>query len=119
MNRDIDPTARPSGIGCQECDQEGSWWVHLRRCAKCGHIGCCDESINRHATAHYAQTGHQVIQSFEPGEDWFWNYANNAYTTGPQLIPPRSHPTAQSVPGPAQRLPDNWQAILEERAENP
>jgi len=111
----IDPHAPPTGPGCVECDRESSWWVHLRRCANCGHIGCCDDSLNQHATKHAAETGHPVIQSFEPGEDWFWDYRTNDYTDGPRLVSPESHPHTQPVPGPADRLPRNWRALLEER----
>jgi hypothetical protein len=65
----IDPTAAPSGTGCRECDTTGGWWVHLRRCAQCGHIGCCNDSLSKHAAAHAAATGHRFIRSFEPGEN--------------------------------------------------
>jgi uncharacterized UBP type Zn finger protein len=58
--------------GCEECLQTGSWWVHLRLCLSCGHVGCCDDSPNKHATKHFGQTQHPLIQSFEPGEDWGW-----------------------------------------------
>ena len=64
----------PSGTGCAECDAAGGWWVHLRRCVECGHVGCCDSSPNKHATAHHGSTGHPIVRSFEPGEDWFWCY---------------------------------------------
>ncbi|GII75580.1 hypothetical protein Sru01_05620 [Sphaerisporangium rufum] len=60
--------------GCQECLADGSRWVHLRTCLTCGHVGCCDSSPNRHATAHYRAAGHPIIESFEPGEDWAWCY---------------------------------------------
>jgi hypothetical protein len=73
MSTAVDPTVPPSGMGCVECDAVGGWWVHLRRCAACGHIGCCDDSLARHASAHWRETGHPIIRSFEPGEDWFWN----------------------------------------------
>jgi hypothetical protein len=79
--------------------------VHLRRCAECGHVGCCDDSPNKHATAHWHETRHPVIQSFEPGEEWFWDYATDQEIDGPPLAPPTSHPLDQSVPGPADRLP--------------
>jgi uncharacterized UBP type Zn finger protein len=62
--------------GCEECLQMGSRWVHLRWCTACGHVGCCDSSPNRHATAHYRQTAHPVVQSFEPGESWRWCYVD-------------------------------------------
>lgn len=108
----IDTTVPPSGLGCQECDETGSWWFHLRRCALCGHVGCCDDSLNTHATAHYRETGHRLMRSFEPGEDWFWDYADEVTLPGPRLTPPESHPADQSVPGPAGRLPADWQQQL-------
>ena len=74
MTNGIDPAATPSGTGCVDCDAAGGWWVHLRRCAQCGHVGCCDSSPAQHATAHAGASGHPVVQSFEPGEDWFWDY---------------------------------------------
>lgn len=110
---EIDVTVAPSGTGCVECEASGGWWVHLRRCATCGHIGCCDSSPSRHATAHFASTGHRVIQSFEPGEDWFWDYVDAAAFDGPALAPPRHHPPDQTVPGPAERVPANWQEVLQ------
>jgi hypothetical protein len=66
----------PSGDGCKECLEMGDTWVHLRECLICGHIGCCDNSKNRHATKHFHATGHPIIQSFEPGEDWRWCYVD-------------------------------------------
>lgn len=64
----------PSGQGCVECLEMGSRWVHLRLCMSCGHVGCCDNSPQRHATAHHRSTSHPLIQSFEPGEQWWWCY---------------------------------------------
>jgi hypothetical protein len=104
----VNPSVPPSGTGCVECEQEGFWWVHLRRCACCGHIGCCDSSLRRHATAHANSTGHTIIRSFEPNEDWFWDYSTTQYLEGPQLAPPESHPSSQTVPGPADRVPADW-----------
>jgi uncharacterized UBP type Zn finger protein len=69
--------APPSGDGCVECLQMGGEWVHLRRCAECGHIGCCDSSPHRHATAHFHGTEHPLIQSYEPGEDWYYCYIDD------------------------------------------
>jgi uncharacterized UBP type Zn finger protein len=60
--------------GCEECLKSGGQWVHLRQCRSCGKIGCCDNSPNRHATAHFEETGHPLILSAEPGEDWTWCY---------------------------------------------
>jgi hypothetical protein len=62
--------------GCEECLAIGSRWVHLRLCRTCGHVGCCDDSPNRHATAHFHGTMHPVVASFEPGEDWGWCYVD-------------------------------------------
>ena len=108
----IDPTVQPSGNGCVECDATGAWWVHLRRCALCGHIGCCDDSLNTHATKHYEATGHRIMRSFEPGEEWFWDYRTDSWADGPRLAPPEAHPKTQTVPGPAERVPSDWQSVL-------
>ncbi|WP_415916001.1 UBP-type zinc finger domain-containing protein [Speluncibacter jeojiensis] len=63
--------------GCQECLRLGEQaWAHLRMCLTCGHIGCCDSSPHRHATAHHHATGHPVMRSFEPGESWRWCYVD-------------------------------------------
>lgn len=62
----------PTASGCEECLALGDAWVHLRLCVHCGHVGCCDDSKNRHARKHHAATGHAVIRSFEPGERWLW-----------------------------------------------
>jgi uncharacterized UBP type Zn finger protein len=69
----------PSAAGCEECLKTGDTWVHLRLCLACGHVGCCDNSPNRHATKHYRSTGHPIIQSFEKGEDWIWCYEDKVY----------------------------------------
>ena len=58
--------------GCAECLRSGSRWVHLRLCLSCGRVGCCDSSPNRHAAAHFRQSRHPVIRSFQPGENWRW-----------------------------------------------
>jgi hypothetical protein len=108
----IDPSVPPSGPGCVECEAAGGWWFHLRRCARCGHIGCCDSSPNRHARAHAAEAGHPVIRSFEPGEDWFWDFPSERPVTGPELAPPRHHPVDQPVPGPRGRVPADWRSRL-------
>ena len=62
--------------GCEECLADGGRWVHLRMCHSCGHIGCCDSSPGKHATAHFRSTGHPIVRSAEPGEDWSWCYAD-------------------------------------------
>lgn len=109
----IDPSVPPAGAGCADCDTAGGWWFHLRRCAQCGHIGCCDSSPGQHATAHFEATGHPVVRSYEPGEGWFWNYATHElYESGPDLAPPVSHPADQPAPGPADRVPPDWAESL-------
>ena len=65
-----------SAEGCEDCLKEGSVWLHLRICLECGHVGCCDDSPNRHATAHYHSSGHPLIHSLEPEEDWSWCYVD-------------------------------------------
>lgn len=112
MREGIDPKARPSGAGCQECLKEGGWWVHLRRCAQCGHIGCCDTSPSRHATRHYHATGHLIIRSFEPNEDWFYDYRTDSTFAGPALAPPVAHPANQPVPGPEGAVPEDWMDFI-------
>ena len=57
---------------CEDCIREGSQWVHLRVCLSCGHVGCCDSSPRRHASAHYHASDHPVVRSGEPGETWRW-----------------------------------------------
>jgi hypothetical protein len=108
----IDVNVPPSGTGCVECEQTNSWWLHLRRCAECGHIGCCDDSLGRHARVHFETSGHPIMQSFEPGEHWFWDWSLDAQVDGPALALPDCHPDGQSVPGPAERAPADWQAQL-------
>ena len=110
MSELVDPSVTPSGTGCVECDAAGGWWVHLRRCAACGHIGCCDSSPQQHAGKHAAATGHRIAQSFEPGEDWFWDYGEQDYYSGPRLADPQSRPVEQSVPGPQGRVPADWRS---------
>jgi hypothetical protein len=109
---EIDVTVPPSGTGCAECLAADGWWLHLRRCASCGHVGCCDSSPSQHASRHARSSGHPVAQSFEPGEDWFWDYTTGAYADGPQLAPPTSHPADQGAPAPAANVPRDWQRRL-------
>lgn len=110
--RGINPEAKPSGTGCQECMTKGSWWFHLRRCAECGHIGCCDTSPGQHATRHFHATKHPIIASFEPGETWFYDFRTEDMTEGAHLAAPRFHPESQPTPGPAGKVPPDWQDHL-------
>jgi hypothetical protein len=109
---EIDVTIPPSGTGCVECDAADGWWVHLRRCVDCGHIGCCDDSPSQHATAHFRQTGHRLMRSYEPGETWFWDYVAEEMFEGPELAPPAAHPESQPTPGPEGRVPGDWRRVL-------
>lgn len=70
----------------------GSAWLHLRRCAECGHIGCCDSSPNKHATAHFHEVAHPVVQSYEPGEDWYFCYVDDIAFELDEDEPSPSHP---------------------------
>lgn len=73
--RDVEPTAP----GCEDCLRIGATWVHLRMCLICGHVGCCDSSPNRHATKHVKSTGHPLIESLEPGENWIYCYPDDVF----------------------------------------
>jgi uncharacterized UBP type Zn finger protein len=90
----IQVTERPEATdGCAECLAAGTPWLHLRLCLECGHVGCCDDSPNRHATAHAGTSGHVLITSLEPGETWSWCYADEVVlaipkVTGQTRIPP-------------------------------
>ncbi len=68
---------QPSAEGCEDCLKTGDSWLQLRECLTCGHVGCCDSSKNKHATAHFHKSGHPIVQSFQPGEDWRWCYVDN------------------------------------------
>lgn len=84
--RDVTPSAN----GCEDCLRTGDAWVHLRMCMTCGHVGCCDSSPNRHATAHWHQNDdHPLVRSFEPGENWWWCYADDLVfeVSGPATAP--------------------------------
>ena len=110
----VDPKAVPSGAGCADCEagRGSGWWLHLRRCAQCGHVGCCDSSPSQHASHHATSSGHPIVCSFEPGEQWFWNYQTEQYAEGPKLAPPRHHPLDQPTPGPAGKVPAEWERRL-------
>jgi uncharacterized UBP type Zn finger protein len=71
-------TELPESVeGCEECLKTGDPWLHLRICLECGKVGCCDSSPNKHATAHFRGVDHPIVRSFEPGEDWFYCYADD------------------------------------------
>ena len=87
-------TELPEAVdGCEDCLATGDAWLHLRICLSCGHVGCCDDSPNRHASAHAAQAGHPIIRSIEPREDWAWCFVDEIAMVLPQVqgeprIPP-------------------------------
>ena len=90
---DLDPTPTARTIaGCEECLAIGGQWVHLRLCLQCGHVGCCDNSPGRHATAHFHTAGHPVIRSYEPGENWWWCYVDDFAFEIDGAPPSPSHP---------------------------
>jgi uncharacterized UBP type Zn finger protein len=66
-------------IGCEDCEKIGSDLVHLHLCLSCGHIGCCDSSVNKHGTNHFQESGHPIIKSYEPGENWKWCYEDKIF----------------------------------------
>ena len=82
-----------SVAGCEDCLREGGVWLHLRICLGCGHVGCCDDSPSRHASAHGRASGHPIIRSLEPGEDWSWCFQDEVAMRIPDIqgqtrIPP-------------------------------
>ena len=81
----------PRTDGCEQCLLTGDEWVHLRLCLSCGNVGCCDDSKNGHATAHFNSTHHPIIESLEPGDGWRWCYVDDI------LIPSEVHEDSQDV----------------------
>ena len=109
---DAQATRSASSEGCVECLANGGWWFHLRRCEDCGRIGCCGSSPGQHAGEHAGASGHHVMRSFEPGEDWFWDYSLNAFVGAPEPAEPAHRPLGHAVPGPADAVPANWKSLL-------
>jgi hypothetical protein len=72
-------TVTPSARGCEECLKIGSVWLHLRLCRTCGHVGCCDQSPNQHATKHFHATKHPIIEGYDPPEGWGWCYVDEVF----------------------------------------
>jgi uncharacterized UBP type Zn finger protein len=87
-------TELPESVeGCEDCLLIGGSWLHLRICLECGHVGCCDSSPNRHATAHSQTSGHPLIHSLQPGEMWSWCFIDEIALRIPEVqgetrIPP-------------------------------
>jgi hypothetical protein len=90
----VEITELPEAVeGCEDCLVVGDQWCHLRICLSCGHVGCCDSSPNRHATAHAESSGHPIMRSIQPGEDWSWCFVDEVAMVIPQVggetsIPP-------------------------------
>jgi uncharacterized UBP type Zn finger protein len=94
----------PGTHGCEECLAMGGEWVHLRLCLTCGHVGCCDQSPNRHATRHHHETRHPVVRSYEPDEAWAYCYPHDL---GVEAIPfLEGEATEVHVDPPARSRPD-------------
>jgi uncharacterized UBP type Zn finger protein len=87
-------TELPESVaGCEDCLATGGAWLHLRICLECGHVGCCDDSPGRHASAHNRSSGHPIIRSLEPGEVWSWCFLDEVLMSIPEVhgqtrIPP-------------------------------
>jgi len=80
-------TRLPESVaGCEDCLATGGLWLHLRICLECGHVGCCDDSPNRHATAHGQSSGHPIIRSLEPGEGWSWCFVDEVAMIIPEVV---------------------------------
>jgi uncharacterized UBP type Zn finger protein len=92
----IQVTELPDSVdGCVDCLRIGGDWLHLRLCLQCGHTGCCDDSPNRHATAHAHETSHPLIRSLEPGETWCWCYVDEI-----GMVVPSVHGATRIPPSP-------------------
>lgn len=97
---------KPRSDGCGECLRIGGDWVHLRLCFTCGQVGCCDDSKNKHATAHFNSTRHPIIESLEPGENWRWCYVDEILL--PSEIDAADAPARESE----NVMPDDTQAPI-------
>jgi Zn-finger in ubiquitin-hydrolases and other protein len=87
----------PSALGCEECLKTGAVWVHLRICRTCGHVGCCDDSPNRHATKHFHASGHPIIEGYDPPEGWGWCYVDEVMFDLSQRMTPHNGPIPRFV----------------------
>jgi uncharacterized UBP type Zn finger protein len=84
--------------GCEDCLESGGSWCHLRICLTCGHVGCCDSSPNKHATAHFRETGHPIMRSVQPGESWAWCYEDEQSVAAPDVTGEPSIPPSPLCP---------------------
>jgi hypothetical protein len=80
-------TVTPGSRGCEACLKTGGWWVHLRLCRRCGHVGCCDDSPSKHARAHFHATHHPIIEGYDPHEGWGWCYVDEVEVDLPDQTP--------------------------------
>jgi hypothetical protein len=87
----------PSARGCEECLKIGSPWVHLRICRTCGHVGCCDDSPNKHATKHFHATHHPIIEGYDPPEGWGWCYVDEVFLDLGKNVTPQLGPIPRYV----------------------
>ena len=93
---EVEVTELPESVsGCEDCLAMGTKWFHLRICLECGHVGCCDSSPMRHATAHFHASNHPIIRSLQPGEDWSWCYIDEL-----AMVMPFVHGTTRIPPSP-------------------
>jgi hypothetical protein len=81
----ITVTEPRDGYACEECRKNNWKWVHLRLCLSCGHVGCCDSSIHKHATKHFHKTEHAIAATLEADEDWAWCYVDNRFVPPPEI----------------------------------
>ena len=95
----VEVTELPEAVpGCEDCLAAGSGWCHLRMCMTCGHVGCCDSSPSKHATAHAKATGHPIMRSVQPGENWAWCYEDEVAMVLPQVTGEPSIPPSPLCP---------------------
>jgi uncharacterized UBP type Zn finger protein len=80
----LQPVAPGSTRGCEDCLKIGDTWTRLRICLVCGHIGCCDNSKNKHARRHFEETDHAMVLSFEPRELWMYCFADDEIYIAPE-----------------------------------
>ena len=95
----IQLTRLPESVdGCEACLASGDPWLHLRICLECGQVGCCDDSPNRHATQHAEASGHPLIRSLEPGENWSWCYLDQVAMMLPGIVGETRIPPSPMLP---------------------
>jgi hypothetical protein len=90
-------TVKPSAKGCEECLKTGGWWVHLRLCRTCGHVGCCDQSPNKHGTRHFHATQHPIIEGYDPPEGWGWCFVDEVFFDLSDRATPQDGPIPKFV----------------------